>query len=308
MKPWLTIVSIAVLGIPVAGHAEDRLLTSADGTVVFRGSYGITMIEANELVYAGKDKISQLIWKSSAVSTFTGQVKVDLDRIFLRATGTMGIDGDGHMRDYDWGIEGKPWTHRSTHPDTRLNHYFAGTIEAGREVLSYDGTVISLGGGVKYTDVKWTAWGGSYVYSGSGFRDLKGDFPDDEKGISYRQQWPVPFLGVDLTSSEGPWTFAAAFQGGVAINGKGTDDHWMRDLRFIDHVETTPAVMITGSAEYEVRPDTALFVSGAFDQVIRGRADTDMTNKLKGNKRHFADGAGADYMSVTVSLGLRGKF
>ena len=94
----------------------------------------------------------------------------------------------------------------------------------------------------------------------------------------------------------------------LAVNGKGTDDHWMRDLRFIDHVETTPAVMITGSAEYEVRPNTALFVSGAFDRIFRGRADTDMIDKISGGKQHFANGAGADYMSVTVSLGLRGKF
>lgn len=308
MKPWLIILSTTVLGLPGAVHAEDMLLTSADGVVVFRGSYGITAIEANELVYEGKWKVSQLIWESTAVSTFTGQVRVDLDPFFLRATGTIGINGDGHMRDYDWLIEDKPWTHRSVHPDTRLNHYFAGTIEAGREVLSYDGTTVSLGGGVKYTDVKWTAWGGSYVYTSTDFRDTKGDFPDNEKAISYRQQWPVPFLDVDLTHSEGPWTFAAAFQGGVAINGKGTDDHWMRDLRFIDHVETTPAVMITGSAEYEVRPNTALFVSGAFDQIIRGRADTDMIDTLNGGKSQFPDGAGADYMSVTVSLGLRGKF
>jgi outer membrane protease len=308
MKRRLMILTMTALVLPAVASAEDMLMTSADGTVVFRGSYGITAIEANELVYSGKHKLSQLIWESTAVSTFTGQVKVDLDPFFVRATGTLGLDGDGHMRDYDWLSTDLPWTHRSIHPDTRLNHYFAGTIEAGREILSRDGTTVSLGGGVKYTDVKWTAWGGSYVYSSSGFRDLKGDFADNEKGISYRQQWPVPFLGIDLSHSTGPWTFAGSFQGGVAVNGKGTDDHWMRDLRFIDHVETTPAVMITGSAEYEVRSNTAFFVSGAFDQIIRGRADTDMIDKITGDKRRFAEGAGADYMSVTVSLGLRGKF
>ena len=93
MKLWLTILSMAALGLPAAANAEDKLLTSVDGTVVFRGSYGITAIEANELVYSGKQKISQLIWQSTAVSTFTGQVKVDFDRFFLRATGTMGLDG-----------------------------------------------------------------------------------------------------------------------------------------------------------------------------------------------------------------------
>jgi omptin len=235
-------------------------------------------------------------------------VKVDFDRFFLRATGTIGTGGDGRMRDYDWLVEGKSWSDRSVHPDTRLNHYFAGSIEAGRAVLSRDGTTISLGGGVKYTDVKWTGWGGSYVYTSADFRDTKGKFADGEKSISYRQQWPVPFLALDLTHNDGPWTFSGVFQGGVAIDGTGTDDHWMRDLRFIDYVETTPAVMIAGSAEYEVRPNTALFVSGAFDHIFRGRADTDMIDKVSGDKQRFADGAGADYMSVTVSLGLRGTF
>jgi omptin len=308
MKRWLTILSTTMLGLPALTNAEDMLLSSADGTVVFRGSYGITAIEANELVYQGKQKLSQLIWESRVVSTFTGQATIDLDHLFLRATGTIGMDGDGHMRDYDWLVEGRPWSHRSVHPDTRLNHYFSGTIEAGREVLSYHDTTIALGGGIRYTDVKWTGWGGSYVYTSSDFRDTKGDFPAKEKGISYRQQWPVPFLGIDLAHSEGPWTLAGGFKAGLAVNGTGTDDHWMRDLRFIDHVDTTPAIMITGSAEYEIRPGTALFVSGAFDQIVRGRADTDMIDKLSGDKRRFSDGAGADFMSATVSLGLRGRF
>jgi omptin len=275
---------------------------------MFHGSYGITAIEANELVYNGKRKVSQLIWQSSAVSTFTGDLKIDMDRYFLRATASIGLGGDGHMRDYDWLVSGKPWSHRSVHPDTRLNHYFTGSLEAGRPVYSRDGTTIALGAGIKYTDVKWAAWGGSYVYSDTGFRKDKGDFPDSEKGISYRQQWPVPFLGVDLMHSEGPWTFAGAFQGGIAVEGTGTDDHWMRDLRFIDNVEATPAMMISTSAEYEVRPATAVFVSGAFDQVFRGRADTVMIDKGSGGRRHFPDDAGADFMSLTLSLGLRGKF
>ena len=66
--------------------------------------------------------------------------------------------------------------------------------------------------------------------------------------------------------------------------------------------------MITGSAEYALSPNTAIFVAGAFDRIVRGRADTDMIDKISGRKGHFSDGAGADYMSVTVSLGLRGKF
>lgn len=308
MRRSFAIMSLGVLALPVAAEAADQLLTSADGQVVFRGSYGITAIEANEFVYEGKRKVSQLIWQSSAVSTFTGDLKVHLDTFFVRANASVGLGGDGHMRDYDWLVEDKPWSHRSIHPDTRLNHYFTGSLAAGRAVLAYDDTTVSLGAGVKYTDIKWAAWGGSYVYSFTGFRKDKGEFGDDEKGISYRQQWPVPFLGIDLVHNEGPWTLSAALQGGLAAGGQGTDDHWMRDLRFIDRVEATPAVMISASAEYEIRPDTAIFLSGAFDQIIRGRADTDMIDTVSGDRTSFPDSAGADYMSMTLSLGLRGKF
>jgi outer membrane protease len=301
--------SIALLSIPVAAQAGDMLLSSADGTVIFRGSYGITAVKANELVYEGKTKVSQLIWKSQGISTFTGDATLALDKSFyVEAIGTVGFGGNGHMADYDWFNPGGPWTHRSQHPDTRLDHYFALSLEAGREILSYDGTAVSLGGGFKYTDVKWSAYGGSYVYSDSGFRNDRGNFPDGEKGISYQQQWPVPYLGINASHTEGAWTFGSALQGGIAIDADGTDDHWMRDLRFIDHFDTTPAVMISASAEYEFRPDTAFYLSGSFDHMFRTRADTDEIDKLTGGKHKFPDGAGADYQSMTVSLGLRGKF
>lgn len=300
---------IALVSAPAVAQAGDMLLSSADGSVIFHGSYGITAVKANELVYEGKAKVSQLIWKSQGISTFTGDATFALDKSFyVKASGTIGFGGDGHMADYDWFNPGGPWTHRSQHPDTRLDHYFALSLEAGREILSHDGTSISLGGGVKYTDVKWSAYGGSYVYSDTGFRADRGNFPDGEKGISYQQQWPVPYLGINASHTEGAWTFGSALQGGIAIDADGTDDHWMRDLRFIDHFDTTPAVMISASAEYEFRPDTAFYVSGAFDHMFRTRADTDAINKATGGKQKFPDGAGADYQSMTVSLGLRGKF
>ena len=309
MKYRALAACMALLSTPAISQAADMLLSSADGSVIFRGSYGITAIKANELVYGGKAKVSQLIWKSQGISTFTGDATFALDKSFyLKAAGTIGLGGNGYMADYDWLNPGGPWTHRSQHPDTRLDHYFALSLEAGREILSYDGTSVSLGGGFKYTDVKWSAYGGSYVYSSGSFRNDRGDFPDGAKGISYRQQWPVPYLGVNLSHTEGAWTFGSVLQGGITVDANGTDDHWMRALRFIDHFDTTPAVMISASAEYEFRPDTAFYVSGLFDHMFRTRADTDMIDKTTGGKQKFSDGSGADYQSMTVSLGLRGRF
>lgn len=309
MKQAGLIAGAGLLALPVAAMAGDVLQTSSDGTFTLRGSLGITSVRANELVFEDKERVSRLIWKSPAISTLTGSIDVKLDKAFyVKASGVIGLRGNSHMADYDWFNPGGPWTHRSVHPDTDLDHYFALSLEAGREILSIDGTDVSLGAGFKYTDVKWTAYGGSYIYSDSGFRADRGKFPDGEKAISYQQQWPVPYLGVNLSHIEGAWTFGSALQGGIAVDAAGTDDHWMRDLRFIDYFDTTPAVMISASAEYEFRPDAAFYVSGAFDHMFRTRADTEMTDKLTGDKVEFPDSAGADYQSMTVSLGLRGKF
>ncbi|MBL0371282.1 omptin family outer membrane protease [Rhizobium sp. KVB221] len=309
----LQLRTAAAIGMLIAGGqcvlAADMEAQSADGTVSISGSYGLTSLKANEFVWEGSTKVSQLKWNSKYVSTFTGDLKLELPKDwYLNARATIGLDGNGHMADFDWMAAGQPWSHRSLHPDTRLNHYLVGGVEVGRELLSHEGTDISLGAGFKYTDVKWAAWGGSYVYSTSGFRDDRGNFPDDEKGISYRQAWPVPYLGANLSHTEGAWTFAGSLQAGVAVDAYGTDDHWMRDLRFYDYYFTKPAVSVSASAEYALRDSMLLFVSGSFDKMFSARADTRVVNKNNGRESWFDDGAGGDFRAMTVSIGLKAAF
>jgi omptin len=290
-------------------YAADMTFLSEDGDIAFSGSYGLTSIKANEFVWDGKTKISQLIWKSKYVSTFNADLKIELPKDwYLNARGTIGLEGDGHMADFDWQVPGNDWTDRSLHPDTKLNHYLVGAIEAGRQVLSYDGTDVSLGAGFKYTDVKWTAWGGSYVYSVGGFRDARGNFDPKQKGISYRQSWPVPYIGVNLKHSEGDWTFAGSLQGGLAIDAYAIDDHWVRSLRFRDDYFTKPAVSLSASAAYAVRENISVFVSGSFDKMFRTRADTTASDTTSNATAVYKDGAGGDFQSMTLSLGMKGVF
>jgi outer membrane protease len=310
MKCSAAIVALSAIVLnATAARAGDVNYLSPDSDIAFTGSYGLTSIKANEFVWEGKTKVSQLIWKSQNVSTFNADLKIELPKDwYVNARGTIGLGGDGHMVDYDWLAAGQPWSDRSRHPDTRLNHYLVGAIEAGRQVISQYGTDVSLGAGFKYTDVKWTAWGGTYVYTYNGFRDSRGTFDPKEKGISYRQSWPVPYIGANLSHSEGNWTFAGALQGGLAIDAYGTDDHWVRSLRFYDYFYTQPTVSLSASAAYALRPGTALFVSGAFDRMFRARADTKAVETTNGATEWYKNGAGGDYRSMTVSVGLRGTF
>ena len=304
-------VVLASFALTVAGsaYADDLKLQSLDGMVTFSGSFGVTGVRAKEFVYQGKAKLSQLNWKSDYISTVTGAVTVALPKEFyLSATASVGFNGNGHMADFDWLQPGKPWSDRSLHPDTRLDHYFVGGVEIGRMLISHDGTDIGLGAGFKYTDIQWSAWGGSYVYSFNGFRDTRGHFDPDEKGISYRQAWPVPYLGLNLSHHEGNWTFSSALQGGLAIDAYDIDDHWVRSLRFYDYFETTPTVSIASSINYTMWNNASLYFSGSFDRIFRVRGDTKMVNTNNGNERWFYNGAGGDYRSATVSFGLKGTF
>nr|WP_170954339.1 MULTISPECIES: omptin family outer membrane protease [Mesorhizobium] len=87
-------------------------------------------------------------------------------------------------------------------PGTRLDRYIDLDIAAGPDFVINDATVINLHGGVKYTDMKWKAYGGSYIYSGEGFRDYRG-VPGPKPGIDYEQRYFGLFLGAEATTTLG---------------------------------------------------------------------------------------------------------
>jgi omptin len=304
---FLTTILIAAAG---AAQAGDIKLQSLDGTVTFSGSFGLSAIKANEYVYQGSFKASQLIWKSRYVDTVNGMIAVDLDHDwYASAEGMIGFNGDGHLADYDWFQRGAPWSDRSLHPDTRLNHYFALGAEVGRTLISRDNTEIGLGAGFKYTDVQWSAWGGSYIYSDrAGFRDVRGHFDPDQKGITYRQVWPVPYIGVNLSHTEGAWSFSSSVRGGVSVNAYDIDDHWVRSLRFIDDFDTTPTLSLTSSVNYALSGRMSLYLSGSLDRMFKTRADTETINESNGKTFHNKNDAGGDFSSAMISFGLKGQF
>jgi len=302
------LVSVSSL-LATQAMADDSTNLVNDGSIYFTGGYGLTSIKANEYVFDHSKKVSQLIWKSSYVQTLSGALTVELDKnLYVRMSGATGSEGNGHMADYDWLVDGKPWSDRSLHPDTRLNTYFNGALEAGREVYSTGATKLSLGGGVEYTNVKWTAWGGSYAYSNGGYRNSHGKFADDEKGISYRQSWPVAYLAANLSHQVGSWNFSGAVQAGVTKSARGTDDHWLRNLRFYDYYQNSPVLGLTANVDYQFSSHAAFYVNGAFDRMFRTRADTKEIQTATNSETWYKNDAGGDYRSISLSFGLKGNF
>ena len=297
----------------------ETTVTSADGTVTLTGGVGVIGIEGREYVFDGsgsEDVLSLLIWQSLAPMLTTG-LDVSLpDGWSIAAKAQVALGGDSYMEDYDWLLPFRPsfasddWTHRSQSENTDLDWYFNGSIALGKDIVVNEDMTVNVNGGFKYTDVQWAAVGGTFVYSVGGFRDTSGTFAD-VPAITYRQQWPALFLGADAEIVRDQWTFDFGAQAGVTFNGIGDDTHWMRvpPLNFVDSLGMSPTVSLSASAEYEVDEQLSLFVAGTFDIFFIDRGYTDIYNNdtgaLVGSE---LDAAGAELVSASVSVGLKGTF
>jgi outer membrane protease len=312
MKNLLTCgASFVVIALGVTGaNAQDDFLTGNDA-VHMRGGFGILAIKANSYVYNGagsNDKISRLTWESVA-PMLTTSLDVTLPAGWtLDVEAQVGLAGDSYMEDFDWlggSFAEEDWTHRSQHDDTNLDWYFNGSMKVGHDFKMEEGITVNLNGGLKYIDVQWSGFGGSYIYSRNGFRDTPGSFAPGQAVITYRQQLPAVFLGVDTEIVQGAWTFDMAAKAGVTINPSEADNHWLRDIVFADDDKFSPMVALAARVEYEMADNMSVFVAGTVDQVFNLRGDTSITGATN---LFFPDASGMDLLAASLSLGLKGTF
>lgn len=177
-----------------ADKSQDFKYSNIDKTFTFLGGVGYTWVKAEEIVYYGEDQISHLFWQSQ-MPVLTGAFRAaPMDNVTVFGRVKVGLGGSHKMEDYDWMGEHfksyafDDWTHRSVHDQTELDRYINLDIAVGHDFEINQHNVFNLHGGFKYTNVKWTASNGQYVYSDTGFRKDVGKF--SEKGISYEQNFP----------------------------------------------------------------------------------------------------------------------
>jgi outer membrane protease len=323
-------MTVARAAIAVAVAFASPVASAANGIVVandvtFSGGVGVIGIEGREYVYAStgsSDIMSLLIWQSVAPVLTTGFDITLSDGWTIDGKAQVAISGDSFMVDYDW-ISTAPgftnyafdnWTHRSQHDATNLDWFFNGSLALGRGIVATENVTVNVNGGFKYTDVQWTAFGGSFVYSGTGFRADVFSTPDSQRGITYRQQFPTAFLGLDTEIVRDQWTFGFGAQGGVAFHAKGTDNHWQRNpgplgLLFIDTLQMAPTVSVSASAEYTVTDQVNLFLAGTVDKIFLARGDSKIYDNNTGALLVSSpDSGGAELLSGTLTVGFKGKF
>ena len=300
----------------LAGLADTVGGTDGPGILELSGGVGITFLEANEIVYTGagsSDHLSQLIWQSTA-PTLSGSAKVNLPGGWnIKADAKAAMNGNSYMEDYDWfgpffvSYDFNDWTHRSQHDATNLDWYFNGSLLVGRDFKVWDGVTITPNAGIQYTDVQWTAFGGTGVYSDTGYRDLQWTLSDSVKGLTYRQQYPAIVAGLDTEIVQDQWTFDLSAHAGFTFNVANDDQHWLRDRHTTMTFQAAPIVSLGASANYQVSDGLQLYLSGTAEKIFTARGNTDYyySNTYVGS---LSDNAGSDLFSASITGGIKGTF
>jgi len=288
--------------------------TAPDDTVRINASVGAMYLEGNEKVMNGNYTVSHLIWQTRT-PVLRGSIAVDIGGgLSASVEGSTAGFGSSYMEDYDW-LRGDDtfdnWSHRSQHPDTQLDHYFTGAAALGYELVNDDSAVVRAHAGFKYTDVQWTAYGGSYIYSNLGFRDTVGSIPDGTAGITYRQQLPELFVGFDGEERYGDFRVGGLLRGGLTFLGVATDNHYLRvpPLQFIDSLYVAPTVTVGADIGFALGRNAELTLAARYDHVFEQLGDTKEYNATTGALRgDYVAAAAAGLRSAEITAGLKGSF
>lgn len=299
--PRSIIHALALVAVVQPAAADDRSVSLSIG-------YG--HIEADERIFNGGDLISHLTW-TAEVPMATVAVHGDVAAGWV-LTGSMTTAlGDGaYMSDFDWLASGTDnWSHRSLHRDTRLNHYIDADVAVGRDTAGPAGTTLNLHGGIRYNDVEWDARGGSLIYSIDGFRDYSAHLPDGQTVVTYRQRQVSLFAGVEADRQFGNWTVTGRVRGGVGINPRDTDHHWLRDLRFDRSYDAMPFIDLAARVDYRLTDRTLAFVQARHVRHDDRRGDSRYSQIESGEGTGSASGNAGTGLSMTqLSLGVSHGF
>jgi plasminogen activator len=232
-------------GQPGAGSLQ----TAADGfSFSLDASVGLVEGTASEIVYYYPDgrklKLSELTWDLKDVVMAGVHGSVGYSRWLRLNLGVWSAltEGDGTMVDRDWNYpesasaslqpNDSNWTHESRHPDTSLD---SGTVvDLNLSVLALPAGPFSLRGivGYKNDTWKWSARGGTYVYSSASFRDTTGAFPNGWQVISYEQKYSIPYIGVAASWVWPAFQLESHLLYSPVVSVKDSDYHNLRGVLF----------------------------------------------------------------------------
>ncbi|MBS7703890.1 omptin family outer membrane protease [Chelatococcus asaccharovorans] len=272
--------------------------------------------QATELVYrtATGEKLSQLNWQIDRALVLGGSAGFHpLDWLTLRLGGWSNIAAAAAMDDFDWFADYQgfqSWTHWSHH-DTGMTRAVQFDLNLTARLWQHEGFRLSALGGYRALHFKWKAYGGPFIQSVYDFRDVVGTFPH-ALGITYRQDWHSPYVGLRAQYDGAQWSLTAEATGSLFGRASGIDHHLWRATLFNDDFRNVRMVGATLAAEYHIADSLSLMARADYQRLGEARGSVTENNYASTMgaivQRHWRTGAGASLEMAIVSLGLKARW
>jgi len=273
---------------------------------------GILSGQTKELVYLseeGSRKASQLDWKYDNAPIVKGAFEWNaLPRLSFGASGWTTIaSSDGHMDDYDWSDESqKRWTEHSSHGNTHLEYANEFDLNVKGWIFNEPGYRLGVMAGYHESRYSFTAKGGSYNYDNGGYT---GSFPAGLTGISYKQRFKVPYIGLLGDYRYANFQFGGAFKYSGWARASDEDEHHDRRTTFRGDIRNQSYYSLAGNVAYYFTDNAKVYVEGVWSRAMNKKGS--MTLHAFGDDDFSAtvpNSAGIDSRSFMTTIGLQYKF
>ncbi len=266
---------------------------------------------SHELVYDARNgrTMSELIWTMDDVVVIGGKISLKPSHWWsVDMSGYINATNDSTMDDYDWfNPSSADWTDWSHHPDTSLER--ALMIDVSTKLALWRTDYFDLQGiaGYRWDTFDWTAYGGSYVYSSAhGFRDETGTFTPGSPGISYKQEYSTPYVGLGGQVRLGDLTVDGSVAASWWASMSDLDNHWVRYLEFQESFEDGTMLKYDIQARYQLTDSLAL--KGGWQHLdydlMKGPTRMSVGPGGPGIAYYPGDAAGSDSVSDILSAGV----
>jgi len=303
------IASVTAVFPAVAQEANYDIYTSEKlsagvGLGILRGQTKERVYDPDE----GGHKNSQLDWKYSNAPIIKGSVEWNvLPRLSVGAAGWTTItSSNGDMKDYDWFDDSQEqWTDYSSHGRTRLEYANEFDLNVKGWILNEPTYRFGVMVGYQETRYSFTAKGGSYSYENGTY---VGNFPADLTGISYKQRFKTPYIGLVGDYRYQNFEFGGAFKYSGWVRASGEDEHHDRHTTFTDKIRNQSYYSLAGRVAYHFADNAKVYVEGVWSRAANKKGSTTVHDYSDGSSETIPNGAGIESRSFMTTIGLQYAF
>ena len=322
-----------IFGINQArGQAHGQAAEAGEGNFPLKVSLsagaGLLYGQAEEIVYYAPDApdtyLSQLLWDLKPLVYYGGSISVLPARpehswgLYAEFSIKQGIPmPTGIMEDRDWMAANYGLSHYSQH-DTETVRATLADLRLGVSMpLPLERLSIRLFTEFAFMDFYWDSQDGYLQYAQRIQGDVYGNWneslpkePFSGPAISYAQQWVTLAPGFILSVAAARFlVIDAGCSLTPLIMSSVEDNHWVRELRFNDHLWGGLLVEPRAALQFQFTPSVGLSCMVSWRFITDSRGDTISWNTAEDDYRGISPGAaGAGYQVLDAGLFMKYSF